>query len=259
MDLPDGRGARLARLRARARVRRRRAVGSRRPAGVQDPPTRPQAPRGRRAGRLGREDDHRGRPPVPAVAAERAGFRARRRERRARQRAASEGRPLRDRVGPARRRGDVRGAAAWRGGGTTRRARHVRRGDPLELHVDRAHRGAEHAAGLRQGLLHGRRARERDDGHEGEAAAQELRDPPERRRPAPAHRSGVALPGTRREADLRQALVRLRLGQPDARRPAEPRSDPDAGTRATWPRCGSGCALRRCTRWARRTATAPSR
>ena len=138
VDLPDGRGARLARLRARARVRRRRALGPRRPAGVQDAPARPQAPRGRRARRLGREDDHRGRPPVDAVAAQRAGLRARRRERRARQRAAPQGRPLRDRVGPARRRGDLRGAPARRGGGPPRRARHLRRGGPVELHVDGA-------------------------------------------------------------------------------------------------------------------------
>ena len=36
----------------------------------------------------------------------------------------------------------------------------------------------------------------------------------------------TALPGARREADVRQALVRLPLGQPDARRPAEPHPDP---------------------------------
>ena len=52
----------------------------------------------RRAGRLGREDDHRGRLPRAAEAVPRAGAAARGRGRRARQRAAPEGDPLRDRV-----------------------------------------------------------------------------------------------------------------------------------------------------------------
>ena len=120
VHLPDGRRARLDRLRRRARVRRRRALGARRPAGVQDAPARPQDPRRRRARRLGREDDHRGRPAVAAVEAERAGSAARRRERRARQRAAAQGRPLRDRVRSPRRRGGVRGAPARRGRGPAR-------------------------------------------------------------------------------------------------------------------------------------------
>ena len=64
VDLPDGRGARLARLRRRARVRGRRALRARPAPGVQDAPARPQDPRGRRARRLGREDDHRGRPAI---------------------------------------------------------------------------------------------------------------------------------------------------------------------------------------------------
>ena len=48
---------------------------------------------------------------------------------------------------------------------------------------------------------------------------------------APLIRTGRAaqLPGARRDADLRQAVVRLRVGEPDARRPAEPRARPDEG------------------------------
>ena len=52
----------------------------------------------RRADRLGREDDHRGRLPRAAEALPRAGAAARRRGRRARERADAEGDPLRDRV-----------------------------------------------------------------------------------------------------------------------------------------------------------------
>ena len=57
---------------------------------------------------------------------------ARRRGRRARQRAAPEGRPLRDRVGPARGRGSVPRAAARRGAEPRRRARLLRRGAARE-------------------------------------------------------------------------------------------------------------------------------
>ena len=45
VDLPDGRGARLDRLRRRARVRGRRALRARPAPGVQDAPARPQDPR----------------------------------------------------------------------------------------------------------------------------------------------------------------------------------------------------------------------
>ena len=161
------------------------------------------------------------------VEAQRAGAAARRRGRRARQRAAAQGRALRDRVGPARRRGGVRGAAARRGRGPERRARRLRRRPPLELRLEGPHRGPEHAPGLRQGLLHGRRARERHDRDEGEAPAEGLRDAPERGDAAPADRARDPLSGAGRLVHVRQALLRLRLGQQDARRPAEshPRRD----------------------------------
>ena len=48
----------------------------------------------------------------------------------------------------------------------------LRRGAARELRREGPARGAEHAPGLRQGLLHRRRARERDDGDEGEPAAE---------------------------------------------------------------------------------------
>ena len=102
----------------------------------------------------------------------------------------------------------------------------VRRRAPRELRAEGPARGTEHAAGLRQGLLHGRRARERDDRDQGEPAAEGVQDRAERRADADPHRPRAALPGARREADVRQALVRLPLGQPDARRPAEPHPDP---------------------------------
>ena len=61
---------------------------------------------------MGREDDPRGRVRRAAEAPPRAGPAALRRRRRPRQRAGAEGDPLRDRVGPARGRGGVRGAPA---------------------------------------------------------------------------------------------------------------------------------------------------
>ena len=57
LHLPDGRGQGLHRLRRRARLHGRDLLGPRRPPGVQDAPVRAQDPRGRQAGRLGREDD----------------------------------------------------------------------------------------------------------------------------------------------------------------------------------------------------------
>ena len=50
-----------------------------------------------------------------------------------------------------------------------------------------------------------------------------------RRPAAPRHRPRLELPDARRQAHLRQALVGLRLGQQDARRPAEPHPDRAAG------------------------------
>ena len=53
VDLPDGRGQGLDRLRGRARLPRRHLLGPRRAPGVQDPPVHPQDARGRQAGRPG--------------------------------------------------------------------------------------------------------------------------------------------------------------------------------------------------------------
>ena len=169
---PMGDGHGLARLRRRARVQRRRVLGPRRAAGVQDAPARPQDPPRRRADRLGREDDHRGRLPRAAEAVPRAGPAARGRERGTRQRADAEGDPLRDRVRDHGGGGGVPVAPARRVAEPRRRARVVRRGAARQLRGEGSARGPEHAPGLRQGVLHGRRARERDDRDEGQPAAE---------------------------------------------------------------------------------------
>ena len=102
----------------------------------------------------------------------------------ARQRAAAQGCPLRDRVGPAGGRGSVPRAPARRGAEPRRRARLLRRGAAREQVHERAPRGAEHAPGVRQGVLRRRRAREHDDRHEGAAcrtaASRRIRTPPRR-------------------------------------------------------------------------------
>ena len=68
----------------------------------------------------------------------------------------------------------------------------------------------------------------------GKLPPKELRDAPERRRAADPHRPRGALPRAGRHAHLRQAVVRLRVREPDARRPAEPHPHPDE--RAARPR-----------------------
>ena len=229
VHLPDGRRPRLDRLRRRAGVPRRRVLGARRAPGVQDPPARAEDPPRRRAGRLGREDDHRGRLPCAPEALQRAGPAPRRRGRRPRQRADVEGDPLRDRVGDHGRRGSLPLPPARREPVPRGRARLLRRGAAGELRARRSPRGAEHAAGLRQGLLLRRRLRERDDDHEGEAAAEGLPLRAERGAFAAAHESRQELPGAGRQAHLRQAVVRLPLRQPHARRPAEPHPARAAG------------------------------
>ena len=77
----------------------------------------------RRADRVGREDDHRGRLPRAAEAVPRAGPAARGRERGPRQRADAEGDPLRDRVRDHGGRGGVPVAPARRVAEPRRRAR----------------------------------------------------------------------------------------------------------------------------------------
>ena len=87
------------------------AVGARPAAAVQDAPADPAAAGGRRADRLGREDDPRGRVSVRCPSRlVGAGGGADRRQRRLRERAQAEGRPLRDALGHAGRRDDLRAA-----------------------------------------------------------------------------------------------------------------------------------------------------
>ena len=123
------------------------------------------------------------------------------------------------------------------------RARAVRRGAARELRLQGPARGPEHAAGLRQGLLHGRRTRERDDRDEGQPPAEGVRDGAERLAQPHPRRPRAELSGARRQAHVRQALVGLPLREPHARRPAEPHPHPAA--RAARPRGGVGAHVPR--------------
>ena len=153
------------------------------------------------------------------------GLAALRRRRGPRQRAGAEGHPLRDRVGAARGRGGVRGAAAGRdpgaGGARSLRRRRCGRassGGPAA--------GAEHAAGVRPRLLARRRARGRCDRDTGPVPAGRRAHGARRRPGAHPHRPrGVSRRG--RSAHVRQALVGLPERQQDAGRPAEPHPRPD--------------------------------
>ena len=254
VHLPDGRGHGHDRPRRRARLPRRVALGARPAAGAEDAPQDPQDPGGRRARAVGSEDDSERRLQLAAAGAARAGPAPLRRRRRDGQRPAPQGHPLRDRVGPARRRGRVPRAAARRD--ARERALVLRRRGARQLHLERPARGAEHAPGLRARLLRRRRAGERDDDVEGPRRAREDGGGAGRRPAAARHRPGQELPGARRQAHLRQALVGLRVGQQDPRRPAEPH--PDRAARAARGRRSSGrtCARRRCTRSEGRTTTA---
>ena len=127
VHLPDGRRHGHARDGRRPRLPRRRALGARPAPGAEDPPARPEDPRGRRAGRVGRQDDPRGRLPLAAEAAARARAADLRRRRGARERARAQGDPLRRRVGTARGRGGVRVAAAGRDAVARGSARALRR------------------------------------------------------------------------------------------------------------------------------------
>ena len=92
----------------------------------------------------------------------------------------------------------------------------VRRGAARELRVEGPLGGAQHAPRVRPRLLDGRCDGGCDDGLEGALPA-EGREPRAGRRAEPhAHRARLELPRTRRQAHLRQALVGLRVGQPDA-------------------------------------------
>ena len=127
LHLPDGRGQGLLRARRRARHHRRHLLRPRRAAAVEDPPLHQEDPRGRQAGRLGREDDSLGRLLVDAEALLGAGHADGRRLRRDGQHRRTGGRPLRD----ARR--HVRGGSDRRGaeeGHRLGQLRGLRRDDP---------------------------------------------------------------------------------------------------------------------------------
>ncbi len=188
------------------------------------------------------------------------GLAARRRGRRARQRAAPQGRALRDRVGSARRRGGGRRARARRG-----RSAGAARSTATTQAVRESYvwKELDEVRNMRQvfdkGFFMGGALASAMTVSKGKLPPKNYESHPNAETPLAAHTPRGAVSGAGREAHVRQALVRLRVGEPDARRPAEPRAHPDARCRATWPRCGSGCARRRCTRWARPTATGRSR
>ena len=91
-----------------------------------------------------------------------------------------------------------------------------------ELHQERSARGARHAAGVRSRFLRRRRARKRDDGVEGPRRRRQAARRARRGAAAAHERPRGGLPHARRQAHLRQALVRVPLREQDARRPAEP-------------------------------------
>ncbi len=162
-----------------------------------------------------------------------------RRRRGLRQRAEAEGRALRAALGHARRRDDLRGAAA---AGRRRRRRPgalgaVRRAGARERDLERPAPRAQHAPGVPEGPRRGRRAR-RDDGHDARRAAPRAASA---RRPTPSARCSTArarYPAPDGVLHVRQALERLPLGQPLARRPAGPHPHPEA--RAPRRRAGLG-------------------
>ncbi len=116
--------------------------------------------------------------------------------------------------------GRLAAEAAWRtlarGASMRDRARVVRRVAAQVVHLERPPRGAEHAPGVRSRLLRRRRAGRRHDGVEGPLPAGRRADGTRRRPVADQHRSRSVVSGGGREARVRQALERLRVGEPDA-------------------------------------------
>ena len=178
-----------------------------------------------------------------------------RRRRRDGQRARAEGDPLRDRVGPARGRGGVRrrsstGETAGRRGALDGYDESIRESFIWkDLKKVRNMRPAFTRGFWLGGALAG--AMTASFGKL-PAASDEMLERDAEQELITTDRAAY-YPRAGRQADLRQALVRLRLREQDARRPAEPHPDRDAASRATSPRCGCACARRTCTRWARRT------
>ena len=153
VHLPDGRGHAHDRHGRRPRLPRRRALRPRPAPGAEDAPEdRAKLLARRRAGRVGREDDPRGRLVRAADAAARAGAPAHRRRGRNGQRAGAQGHPLRDRVGDAGGRGDLRRAPAGRGRLAAGRARAVRPGGALGPDRQGPVPRPQHAPGVREGL-----------------------------------------------------------------------------------------------------------
>ena len=219
----------------------------------------PQDARGRRARRLGREDDHERRLARDAEEPRRAGAAPHGRERRPRRPGAAEGRPLRDRVGPPRRRGRVPRPPARREPG--------RMGvfDAYDAEVRNGYLGKSlrEVRNMRQAFEKGffvggglASAMTVSKGHfPADRAPQRAR----RGGAAPAHRTARrATP--RPTARSRSTSSRRSSPRATARATTSRTTSGSSATfRATWPRCGRGCARRRCTRSATRTATAPSR
>ena len=118
--------------------------------------------------------------------------------------------------GHPRSRSDRRGARTRRGPHAARRARRVRRVPPDELPDAGAPRGAEHATGVRQGLLRRWRAREPDDRDEGEPAPEGVPLRTAGGDAAAAFGPVGKLPGAGREAHLRQAVLCFLIRQQNA-------------------------------------------
>ena len=222
LHLPDGRRHAHDRDGRRARLPRRGSVRPRPAPAVEDESVRAQDARRRRAHRLGCEDDPRGWLRRAAEPLARARAPHVRRRGGAGERARAQGDPLRRRVGPPGGGGCGRRAGTRADAVDARSARRLRRRRPRELHLERPQGGPQHAPGVRPRLLHGRRPRRRDDRQQGQAPSRRPSDRARRPRSGRPHGPASELPGPGRQAHLRQALERLSLRQPHARRRAEP-------------------------------------
>ena len=227
-------------------------------AGAEDAPEDPQAARRRRAHRLGREDDPERRLPLAAAAAARARPAHVRRRRRHGQHPAPQGRALRDRVGPPRRRVGVRGAAAA--------ARRLR---PRSRSYDDGGRARasstsdlDEVRDMRQvfgrGFFVGGALASAMTVSKGRLDLGKLPRRARRRAAAASHRPrGAAI---RRPTASSRSTSSRRSSSRGTRRATTSRTTfaSSARCRATSRRCGCTCARRRCTRSAPRAATAPS-
>ena len=156
-----------------------------------------------------------------------------RRRRRHGQRADAQGRALRDRVGTARRRGRVRARCSAATTPATRARVVRRRGARRASSGATCTRCATCARCSGAASSSAARSRSAMTDLEGARRAREDDGRARRRAAAARHRPRRELPGARRQAHLRQALVGVRLGQQDPRRPAEPHPDRSGACRAT--------------------------